>query len=82
MVEITATARVPEKIPRGVFYEGADFQELRSGLLKMHRKRLEKAMRKAITEDVNETRKKIVKIIVTDEDIRFYDKKHQVVFKI
>lgn len=62
------------------------FLELRSGIINMHRKRLEKAMRKVmrkvITEDVNEARNKIVKIIVTDENIRFYDKQHQIVFKI
>ncbi|UNM95699.1 hypothetical protein MMG00_10810 [Ignatzschineria rhizosphaerae] len=82
MVNIEVKAKVPQKIPRGVFYKGADFQELRSGIIKMHRKRWEKAARKAITEDVNETRKKIVKIIVTDEDICFYDKQDQIVFKI
>lgn len=82
MVKMEVKVKVPEKIPRGVFYEGRDFLELRSGIINMHRKRLEKAMRKAITEDVNEARNKIVKIIVTDEDIRFYDKQHQIVFKI
>lgn len=74
-------ARVPKNVPRGVFQKGEEFRKMRSGVIQSYRKRIERDMRKLVSEQVKEVKDSISKIIVTGDGIQVFDQNNKIIFQ-
>ncbi|PWD89567.1 hypothetical protein DC081_08950 [Ignatzschineria cameli] len=74
--------KVPKEVPRGTFTKGKVFRDIRTGLLRPYRKRLEKEARQLVTDKVNQFKGSISKIVVTDDGIKIYDNNENIVLDI
>lgn len=74
--------KVPKGVPRGTFTEGKVFRDMRSGLIKPYRKRLEKEARQLVTDKVNQFKDSISRIVVTDGGIKIYDNNENIIVDV
>lgn len=73
---------IPKNIDRGTYTEGQIFKALLSSYIQWRRKHMMKEIRKMITQKLNEKRRSIYKIVVTDESICFLDKHDKLIIEL
>lgn len=74
---------VPHLLKRGAFIKGSmEFKSLLSSYMRTRRHYMEREIRKMVTQKLNEERRSIHKIVVTDHCITLFDKHDKLITEL